>query len=150
MTCPRCGAYSPKNTATCNRCGRKLPLLEAGRQNQTEPADKNVLPEHSGYGYGYRQPEQSKFELFLEKAGTFLDENLLESPEGKKLLVFVISVILIMTLIITACVKCANSSEVPAVVTPTDISSSDLSGTDIAGGVSASDAAEQNLSEQTE
>lgn len=138
MTCPHCGAYSPKNTATCNRCGRRLPLLETQREQQRILAESGrapapTRPEHEGYGYGYRQPEPTKLGLLLEKVGTFLDENLLERPMVKKAVL--VAAAMLSLLIIFLCIhgNCGgDDTELPvstgdtAVVSAADVSDSDV------------------------
>ena len=45
MTCPRCGAYSPYNTAQCNRCGAKLlgeGTGEGGKRGRTRRYYRNA------------------------------------------------------------------------------------------------------------
>ena len=130
MTCPHCGAYSPKNTSICNRCGRRLPLLEAQRQNQQEhfASPSYTLPEHSGYGYGYRQPEPTKLGLFLEKVGTFLDENLLENPTVKKAVIAGAGVLLVLIVLLSVC--CGSCGGKQSAVSSTDVSYTDVSATD--------------------
>lgn len=143
MTCPYCGAYSPKNTATCNRCGRRLPLEQL--KTETERNETNSsLPEHSGYGYGYRQPPQTKFGEFLETVGTFLDD-IAEDPFAKKIAIGIILFPVVLYIILRCCGVCSGcfqcgaqcGAEENPPVSITDIlpenppSGSDVSGSDI-------------------
>lgn len=142
MTCPHCGAYSPKNTSICNRCKRKLPLLEAQKHTAAQQPDgavqhKNgyVLPEHEGYGYGYRQPEPGKFGKFLEGLGSFLDE-IVEDPVAQKGLLIIAAIVAVVVLVLnlcgacscTACFRCSgcsDESQTPAVSFTDAVSGSD-------------------------
>ncbi len=143
MTCPHCGAYSPKNTANCNRCGRRLPLLESQREQQRQQLESGkapaaVSPEHEGYGYGYRQPEQTKLGIILEKIGTFLDELLLDDPARRNRVisaaVAIIGLFIILIAFTTDCSSCYDrGGEEQPVVSVTDISGSDVSGSDLSG-----------------
>lgn len=103
MTCPHCGAYSPKNTSVCNRCGRRLPLLE----NTQQPEPVSDLPEYSGYGYGYRQPPQTKFQIFLERVGTFLDD-IIEDPFAKRTALAIIAAPIVIYIILRFCGVCGG------------------------------------------
>lgn len=141
MTCPHCGAYSPKNTATCNRCGRKLPLLETQREQQRILAESGkapapTRPEHEGYGYGYRQPEQTKLGLLLEKVGTFLDENLLERPTVKKAVLVTAAMLFLLIIFLCATGNCGgdgDNTELPVSTGDTAVvSAADASGSDVA------------------
>lgn len=141
MTCPHCGAYSPKNTANCNRCGRRLPLLETQREQQRQQLESGkapaaVSPEHEGYGYGYRQPEQTKLGIILEKIGTFLDELLLDDPVRRNhfisAAVTIIGLVIVLLAFTTDCSSCyGRGGDDQPVVSGTVISGSDVSGSDL-------------------
>ncbi len=133
MTCPHCGAYSPKNTSVCNRCGRRLPMLEAQpRPEQQEHASAYVLPEHEGYGYGYRQPPQTKFQIFLERVGTFLDD-IAEDPFAKRVALAIIIVPIVIYIIFRFCGVCGGCFQCGSACSPNEpfVSSSDISFTDV-------------------
>lgn len=153
MTCPHCGAYSPKNTSICNRCGRKLPLLEAQREQQRQRQESGSapslsVPEHEGYGYGYRQPEQTKLGMFLEKVGTFLDENVLENPTVKKAVIACAGVLVLLIILLNCfgvCSGCFGCRSDDAPVSATDVSSTDVSGSDVSfSDLSPTDSAAQS------
>lgn len=137
MTCPHCGAYSPKNTSVCNRCGRKLPLLEAGRE-RTEEEEQRII-ERYGYGYGYRQPEQTEFQKFLEKAGTFLDD-IVEDPFAKRVAIAIITVPVTLYIILRLCGVCGGCFRCGPACLPEEpvVSAADVSYSDVVSGSSVS------------
>jgi len=107
--------------------------LEQRRQNQQEhsASPSYTLPEHSGYGYGYRQPEPTKLGLFLEKVGTFLDENLLENPTVKKAVIAGAGVLLVLIVLLSVCCgSCGSCGGKQSAVSSTDVSYTDVSATD--------------------
>lgn len=156
MTCPYCGAYSPKNTATCNRCGRRLPLEQLNIDKERDETTSS-LPEYSGYGYGYRQPPQTKFGEFLEMVGTFLDD-IMEDPFAKKVAIGIILFPIALYIILRCCGVCSGcfqcgvqcgAEETPPVSVTDVIPEAPPSGSDISGSDALqSDVSQSDVSQQ--
>lgn len=100
MICPRCGAYSPYNTAVCNRCGTKLLGSKAGKS-----------PRRSRSRQYYRRTRKSDWERsrdeFLTKANDTLDEIMADPKRRMMLIAAVIAVLALLAGSVLGCASCA-------------------------------------------
>lgn len=100
MLCPKCGAYSPYNTAVCNRCGTKLLGKNAGKS-----------PRNSRSQQYYRRTRQSDWEKnrdqFLSRANDKLD-GIMADRSKRRLLIAALAVAAAVIIGSTAgCISCA-------------------------------------------
>ncbi len=134
MICPRCGAYSPYNTAVCNRCGTKLLGKNAGKS-----------PRRSRSQQFYRRTRQSDWEKnrdqLLAKANDTLDGIMADREKRKLLIVAVIAAAAVLAGSVIGCVSCScggcdgcTQSAVPA-VSQSDTGETAQTGTGSSGGL---------------
>lgn len=100
MICPRCGAYSPYNTAVCNRCGTKLVGSKAGKS-----------PRRSKPRQYYNRTRKSDWERsrddFLAQANDTLDEIMADSKKRMMLIAAVIAALAVVAGSTLGCVSCS-------------------------------------------
>lgn len=111
MLCPRCGAYSPYNTAVCNRCGAKL-----GEDTGEQPRKRKY----------YRNARKSDLENALDRLTTQANDTLdgIMADKTKRIILFaaVGAVVLAFLLGTVGCVSCACNSCDRSVVSDADVS----------------------------
>jgi len=100
MLCPKCGAYSPYNTAVCNRCGTKLLGEKAG-----------TSPRRSRSERYYRRVRKSDWEqqrdAFLSRANDTLDGIMADESKRRLLVAAVIAAAVLIIASAVGCVSCA-------------------------------------------
>ena len=96
MTCPKCGAYSPYNTAVCNRCGAKLHGSDADK----DPRGKRA-------GQYYSRARKSEWERnrdrLLAKANDTIDAIMADKV---KRVLLIAAVIAVLAGAMLGCVSC--------------------------------------------
>ncbi len=99
MLCPRCGAYSPYNTAVCNRCGAKLVGDSAGKSRGRK---------------FYRNAGKSEWEKnrerLLDRMNDALDGILADKQKRLILIVSAAAAALILAAGVFGCASCACGS----------------------------------------
>ena len=100
MLCPRCGAYSPYNTAVCNRCGTKLAGEKAGKS-----------PRRSRSQQFYRRAQKSDWEKsrdqLLAKANDKIEGIMADQSKRRLLIGAVIAAAVVLLGSMLGCVSCA-------------------------------------------
>ena len=103
MLCPRCGAYSPYNTAVCNRCGTKLAGEKAGKS-----------PRRSRSQQFYRRAQKSDWEKsrdqLLAKANDKIEGIMADQSKRRLLIGAVIAAAVVLLGSMIGCVSCACGS----------------------------------------
>lgn len=137
MLCPRCGAYSPHNTAVCNRCGAKLTGDPSGEQPRSRKYYRNAR----------KSDLENAIESLQTKANDTLD-SLMATRKGKIILIAVAAAAVISLIGGTVgCFSCACDSCTSTAASNSDISADapadesesvpqeiPISGTDITSG----------------
>lgn len=101
MLCPKCGGYSPYNTAVCNRCGAKL--IEALEDKE----GRQKVRARSFYKYARKSGAQTKKAELIVKANNLVDR-LLPDERKKKIVAAALCLLLAIIIFLIGC--CAANS----------------------------------------
>ena len=154
MLCPRCGAYSPYNTAVCNRCGTNLLGKKAGKSPRRSRSERY-----------YRRVRKSEWERsrdqMLARANDTLDDIMADKTRRTRFFIIAAAAALAVLLCVAggiscACGGCSGCSERPVVsdteVTPVQTSQSDTDESDVPDeeGNASSDTDESDVPDEEE